>query len=41
MNHELKRFGIEEARGRVYVETLLGRQRYVPLVNSRNGAERA
>lgn len=31
----------EAARGRGYVETLLGRRRYVPLVNSRNGAERA
>ncbi|HYE96251.1 MAG TPA: DNA polymerase I [Rubricoccaceae bacterium] len=32
---------IEEAREKGYVETLLGRRRYVPLLGSRNPAERA
>jgi DNA polymerase-1 len=32
---------VEEARERGYVETLLGRRRYVPLINARNPNERA
>ena len=32
---------VEEARERGYVETLLGRRRYVPLINARNPNERS